>query len=240
MSSLLKPFQTAAPPDGDTDETIARTIRTIKKKLTNDIKRSCLEEGIIKIAPDDFMDLGYPIGGSMKQLSYLPMRPSKLNKDLVRIRKCIPFFLLSFFAHILSSDLSLLSRFKCSVDGQPDPANEFMNVWVPCTMQDPLLLQIVLFTSACFLTETGDMPKRLRHIYQSHVYYMLNKQLGDINAQKNDTLMLAVVQMIADSWYWGETNHLTAHLIGLKIMVRMRGGLGKLGLRGYLAKMILM
>jgi hypothetical protein len=45
--------------------------------------------------------------------------------------------------------------------------------------------------------------------------------------------------MIADSWYWGETDHLMAHLRGLKHMVRMRGGLSRLGLRGYLAKMIL-
>jgi hypothetical protein len=107
-------------------------------------------------------------------------------------------------------------------------------------MQDPLLLQIVLFTSACFLTETGDMPKKLRQIYQGHVYFMLNKQLRDENARGNDTLLLAVVQMIADSWYWGETDQLTLHLSGLKRMVRMRGGLGELGLRGYLAKMILM
>ena len=68
---------------------------------------------------------------------------------------------------------------------------------------------------------------------------MLNKQLGDVNAQKNDTLLLAVVQMISDAWYWGETTHLQTHLQGLKGMVRMRGGLGQLGLRGYLAKMIL-
>jgi hypothetical protein len=76
-------------------------------------------------------------------------------------------------------------------------------------------------------------------MYQSHVYFMLNQQLGDQIARENDTLMLAVVQMIADSWYWGETDHLMAHLRGLKHMVRMRGGLSRLGLRGYLAKMIL-
>ncbi|RGP67515.1 6-hydroxy-d-nicotine oxidase [Fusarium longipes] len=210
LTSLWKPYPTAATPYGDTDETIAKTIQTIKAQNIKSFKRSCLEEGIIKkLSGDDAMDLGYPIGGSVTQLNYLPMRPTKINKDLVRIH------------------------------GQPDPGNEFMKVWIPCTLQDPLLLQIVLFTSACFLTETGAMPKKLRHIYQGHVYFMLNKQLGDSNAQQNDTLMLAVVQMIADSWYWGETDHLTAHLIGLKGLVRMRGGLGKLGMRGYLAKMIL-
>ncbi|KAK6724245.1 hypothetical protein SNK04_003077 [Fusarium graminearum] len=219
--SLWRPYQTLASPDGDTDKTIARSLQIIKKESIKSFKRSYLDEGMNKIESDDPMELGYSIAGSMTQLNYLPMRPTKLNKDLVRIH------------------LSLLSRFKCSIDGQPDPTNEFMSVWVPCTMQDPLLLHIVLFTSACFLTETGDMPKKLRQIYQSHVYWMLNKQIGDANGWKNDTLMLAVVQMIADSWYWGETDHLMAHLKGLKRMVRMRGGLNQLGLRGYLAKMIL-
>jgi hypothetical protein len=220
--NLWRPYLTHASPDGDTDKTITKTIQLIKEQSIKSFKRSFLEEGGIRVESWGRMVMGHSIGGSMTQLNYLPMRPTKLNKDLVRIH------------------LSLLSRFKCSIDGQPDPTNEFMNIWVPCTMQDPLLLQIVLFTSACFLTETGDMPKKLRQIYQGHVYFMLNKQLRDENARGNDTLLLAVVQMIADSWYWGETDQLTLHLSGLKRMVRMRGGLGELGLRGYLAKMILM
>ncbi|KPA44271.1 6-hydroxy-d-nicotine oxidase [Fusarium langsethiae] len=219
--SLWRPYRTAASSDGDTDETIADTIKKIKEESIKSFKRSYLDEGTTRIESYVPMALGYSIGGSMTQLNYLPMRPTKINKDLVRIH------------------LSLLSRFKCSIDGQPDPANVFMNIWIPCTMQDPLLLHIVLFTSACFLTETGAMSKRLRQIYQSHVYFMLNQQLGDQIARENDTLMLAVVQMITDSWYWGETDHLMAHLRGLKHMVRMRGGLSRLGLRGYLAKMIL-
>ncbi|CAG7563700.1 unnamed protein product [Fusarium equiseti] len=207
-TSIWNPYPTAASPDGDTDKTIAQSIEIIKKKGTEGVKR-ILSNDMIKTEDDGNAGLGYPIAGSMTQLNFLPMKATKLNKELVRLH------------------------------GQPDPANEFMNMWVPCTVQDPLLLQIVLFTSACFLTETGDMPKKLRYIYQGHVYMMLNKQLGDANAQKNDTLLLAVVQMISDAWYWGETTHLQTHLQGLKVMVRMRGGLGQLGLRGYLAKMIL-
>ena len=236
-TSIWNPYPTAASPDGDTDKTIAQSIEIIKKKGTEDVKR-ILSNDMIKIEDDGNVDLGYPIAGSMTQLNFLPMKATELNKELVRLRKYTLFLHRYFFAYMFL-DLSLLSRFKCSVDGQPDPTNEFMNIWVPCTVQDPLLLQIVLFTSACFLTETGDMPKKIRYIYQGHVYMMLNKQLGDVNAQKNDTLLLAVVQMISDAWYWGETTHLQTHLQGLKVMVRMRGGLGQLGLRGYLAKMIL-
>jgi hypothetical protein len=69
---------------------------------------------------------------------------------------------------------------------------------------------------------------------------MLNSQLTDQQAQTSDTLVLGVVQMIADSWYWGATHDLKAHLGGLRGMINLRGGLSQLGLRGYLAKMVLM
>lgn len=53
-----------------------------------------------KIESDDPMELGYSIAGSMTQLNYLPMRPTKLNKDLVRIRKyCTLSLVLSLLTH---------------------------------------------------------------------------------------------------------------------------------------------
>lgn len=53
-----------------------------------------------KIESDGPMELGYSIAGSMTQLNYLPMRPTKLNKDLVRIRKyCTLSLVLSLLTH---------------------------------------------------------------------------------------------------------------------------------------------
>jgi hypothetical protein len=90
--SLWRPYRTAASSDGDTDETIADTIKKIKEESIKSFKRSYLDEGPTRIESYVPMALGYSIGGSMTQLNYLPMRPTKINKDLVRIRKYTTFF----------------------------------------------------------------------------------------------------------------------------------------------------
>lgn len=165
--------------------------------------------------------LALPVEGAMEQLRFLPMAPTKMNKELVRIH------------------LQLLCRFKVSVDGNPDPNNAFMKYWVPCCVQDPLLLQIVLFTSACFFSETGHIPKTLAMMHKGRVYHMLNEQLQHEATMTSDTSILGVAQMVIDSWYWGATADLKAHIRGLKQMIRLRGGLDKLGLHGFLSKTVI-
>ncbi|KAM0247698.1 hypothetical protein ACHAP5_003945 [Fusarium lateritium] len=84
------------------------------------------------------------------------------------------------------------------------------------------------------------MSKSLQNGHKYRVIMMINSQLKAENAAMTDSLILGVVQMIADSWYWGATHDLKCHLAGLRAMIVKRGGLNRLGLRGYLAKMILM
>jgi hypothetical protein len=115
-----------------------------------------------------------------------------------------------------------------------------MKFWVPFCVQDPLLLQIILFTSACFFSETGHIPKILAMMHKGKAYHMLNEQLRTEETQVSDASILGVTQMVVDSWYWGATTDLKAHIRGLKQMIQMRGGLANLGLHGYLAKAILM
>ena len=114
-----------------------------------------------------------------------------------------------------------------------------MKFWVPFCVQDPLLLQIILFTSACFFSETGHIPKTLAMLHKGKAYHMLNEQLRSEETQVSDASILGVAQMVTDSWYWGATSDLKAHITGLKQMVQMRGGLANLGMHGYLAKLIL-
>lgn len=140
----------------------------------------------------------------------------------------------------MPKDLQLLSRFKVSVDGSPAPNNPFMKFWVPFCVQDPLLLQIILFTSACFFSETGHIPKTLAMLHKGKVYQMLNDRLRTEEVQISDASILGVVQMVVDSWYWGGTTDLEAHIRGLKQMIQLRGGLINLGMHGYLAKTIIM
>lgn len=156
------------------------------------------------------------------EMRHLPMPLTRLNKELVR------------------THLKLLSRFKASVGGSPAPDNPFMKHWIPFIIQDPLLIQTVLFTSACFLNETGHLPKTVVVALRGLVYQHLNQNLRSHKDQTTDAAILAVAEMVLDEWYWGATHELYAHLNGLKTMIRMRGGLQGLGMHGFLAKLILM
>ncbi|KAM0449479.1 hypothetical protein ACHAO4_007497 [Trichoderma viride] len=161
------------------------------------------------------------LGALDDQLRNLPMEPTRLNIELVRIH------------------LQLLSRFKASIDGNPDPESRFMKHWVPLSIKDPLLLQIVLYTAVCFLKETGRVPKMLAWAYKGVVHRMLNEHLSSARTQTGDAAIMGTAQMVMDSWYWGTTEELRAHMAGLKTMLRMRGGLQDLGMGGFLAKTVL-
>lgn len=137
-------------------------------------------------------------------------------------------------------DLRLLSRFKANVSGTPEADNPLMKRWIPFMVQDPLLMKIVLFTSACFLNEIGFLPKTVVIALRGIIYQALNDHLASKKQQVNDAAILAVTEMVLDEWYWGATHELHAHLKGLKVMITLRGGLQNLGMHGYLTKMILM
>jgi hypothetical protein len=137
-------------------------------------------------------------------------------------------------------DLRLLSRFKGSISGTPDPDNPLMRHWVPFIIQDPLLIQVVMFTSACFLNETGHLPKTVVAAYRGLVFQSLNENLRSKANQVTDAAIHGVSELVLDEWYWGATKDLHAHMKGLKTMVTMRGGFQNLGMHGFISKMILM
>ncbi|KAK4062921.1 transcriptional regulator family: Fungal Specific TF [Trichoderma harzianum] len=181
------------------------------------------------------------IGGLDDQLRNLPMEPTRLNIELVRIRgeQGNEIRATDTNTNLFLTDLQLLSRFKASIDGNPDPESRFMKHWVPLSIKDPLLLQIVLYTAVCFLKETGRVPKMLVWAYKGVVHRMLNEHLSSTRTQTGDAAIMGAAQMVMDSWYWGTTEELRAHMAGLKTMIRMRGGLQDLGMGGFLAKTVL-
>jgi hypothetical protein len=181
----------------------------------------------------------WPVGGPMAELSHLPMVPTLMNGELLRICQqsyhYAPFPVLSV-ADLLHTDLKLLSRFKACLDGNPEPGNPFIKQYVPYAVQDPLLLQIVLYTSACFLNETGHVPRTIVMAHKGQAIRMLNEHLRSEFSQTSDAAIAGVIQLIVDEWYWGETQDLRAHLRGLREMIRSRGGFSHLGMNGFLAK----
>ncbi|OAA61871.1 Zn(2)-C6 fungal-type DNA-binding domain protein [Niveomyces insectorum RCEF 264] len=178
----------------------------------------------------------YQLSGPDTDLAQLPLEATRLNADLVRIY------------------VRLLARFKACLDGQPDAANPYTRLFVPYCLQTPLLAQVAVYTAACFLHETGHLDKRAAVAYKGRAIQLLNAQLGAPSSTTNtttasssssssasplptDDAITAVLQLIMDEWYWGQADHLQAHLRGLREMVRLRGGLRYLGMNGLIAKL---
>ncbi|KAK2600210.1 hypothetical protein QQS21_005084 [Conoideocrella luteorostrata] len=156
------------------------------------------------------------------QMQRLPMEPTKMNKELVR------------------THLQLLSRFKASLDGSPRPNNRFMKHWIPFSIQDRLVLHVMLCASASFLHETGRLPKMLLHHHRANAAKLLNQYISSPTLCTSDAAMLAVNQLILTSWYWSSTEELHAHMSGFRKMIELRGGCQNLGMEGFTSKMALL
>lgn len=138
--------------------------------------------------------------------------------------------------------VNLISRFKASLDGEPDPAsNMYTKHYVPFCLHNPMLAQIAIYTAACFLNDTcpsvvDDTTAMTR---KGDAICMLETHLRTAGST-TDEAIAGVMQLILNEWYWGGRKELEAHLGGLREMVRSRGGLAHLGLGGLLAKLIIM
>ena len=136
--------------------------------------------------------------------------------------------------------MQLLSRFKVSLDGRPQPNNRFMKHWIPFSIQDRLVLHVILCTTASFLNETGLLPKTLLHIHRATVTKMLNEYISSPTLCTGDSAILAVTQLILTSWYWSSTEELHAHMSGFRKMIQLRGGCRDLGMEGCTSKIALL
>ncbi|KAK1728842.1 uncharacterized protein BDZ83DRAFT_103871 [Colletotrichum acutatum] len=184
-----------------------------------------------------------PASGIDEQIALLPVDQNPLNKKLLRLY------------------IAVLSRFKASINGDPSPNNPFIRHYSPFCLQDPLVMQIILYTSACFLHETGDVRTDVLRICKGQAIAMLNENLTmdssksrasntpaltstDANRSSTsvfqkpgDAAIAGVIQLTVAEWYWGESDQdLRYHLMGLRDMIRVRGGFNQLGMDGLLAK----
>lgn len=120
-------------------------------------------------------------------------------------------------------------------------SNLYMRQYVPFCLSSSLLIQTAIYTSACFLNETeprvGDRNAAMMHKYRA--IRMLNEQI-QTQRLTTDEAIAAVMQLMLNEWYWGNMSDLTAHLSGLKEMIRLRGGYRNLGLGGLLARLVIM
>ncbi|KAI9150411.1 patatin-like phospholipase [Paramyrothecium foliicola] len=163
-----------------------------------------------------------PFEGLAHDMATLPMEWNTLNKELLRIY------------------IELLSPFKISLDGSTDHKTYFMKYWSPFWLQDPFLLRIILYTSACFAHENGRIHKYCVLQHKIAIHRMLRERIQSHDElATNDATIAGVSQLIMNSWYWGGTDDLHTHMNGLKTLVGLRGGLQQLGQQGFLSKVVL-
>ncbi|KAK0614029.1 hypothetical protein B0T14DRAFT_293150 [Immersiella caudata] len=137
---------------------------------------------------------------------------------------------------LLTTYVKLISQFKASLDGNPDPSNPYIRYHVPYCVQSPLLVNVAIYTAACFLSDTGHIDTTVAMAHKGHAIQMLNEHIQSTSVPSDEGIT-GVVQLIVDEWYWGDPNHLHTHLRGLREMIKLRGGFRTLGLHGLISKL---
>ncbi|ROT35302.1 hypothetical protein SODALDRAFT_61124 [Sodiomyces alkalinus F11] len=151
-----------------------------------------------------------------------------------------PFPILSI-ADLLRIDLGLFDYLESSVNNDRDVKQLRTRVHVTRRndshiTQNSLLLQILLYTTACYLGEAGSIPRTLVIAHRGRAIHILNQHLHSDSGQASESSIAGVIQLISNEWYWGEMRDVRAHLRGLREMIRLRGGFAHLGMDGFLAK----
>jgi len=137
---------------------------------------------------------------------------------------------------VTNTDVKLISRFKASIDGNPDSSNPYMKYHVPYCVQSPLLQHVAIYTASGLLSQTGHIKSTVAMSHKGHAIKLLNEHMQS-RTSTSDEVIAGVVQLIVNEWYWGETNDLRAHLRGLSQMIKVRGGFRTLGLHGLISKL---
>lgn len=135
-----------------------------------------------------------------------------------------------------SADVRLISQFKASIDGNPDASNPYLRYYVPYTVQSPLLVNIAIYTAACFLTETGHIQPEAAMGHKGFAIKLLNDHIRS-RSPPTDEGITGVIQLVVDEWLWGDPRNLHTHLRGLRELIRIKGGFRYLGLHGLIGKL---
>jgi hypothetical protein len=110
-------------------------------------------------------------------------------------------------------------------------------------MKSPLLAHLGIFTAACYQAEAQHIPPGKSAIalgYKLKSISILNEMLVNKEMSTSNEAIAGVVYLITNEWYWSCYDNVQAHMAGLREMVRLCGGLGEMGMNGFLRKMIIM
>ncbi|KAK4579905.1 hypothetical protein LTR86_000106 [Recurvomyces mirabilis] len=113
--------------------------------------------------------------------------------------------------------------------------------WFPTMMQEAAPMYAVLLMSAshyAIVNPRGAALIDLLHL-KARTLAEINKTLADPKKGISDAMLAAVVKVAAYEAIFGDSASFTAHMKGLKMMLKMRGGYSTLGLNGLIERMIL-
>lgn len=112
--------------------------------------------------------------------------------------------------------------------------------WFPLAMEEPSTMYAVLLMAAshyCAVSPTSANLIDLLYL-KSRALNEINKALRDPKRATTDAVIGAVMKMAAYEAVFGDSAVFSAHMKGLSLMLKMRGGLGTLGLDGLLERMV--
>jgi hypothetical protein len=144
---------------------------------------------------------------------------------------------------LTSPDITLISKYPFSIDGNPSPDNYYNNHFVPWAIKSPLLAYMGIFTASCYQAQAQNIPQgkcALSLSYKAKAIKLLNEMMKSKETSINDEAITCVVYLVFNEWYWSAYQNVEQHMKGLRQMVRLRGGLGELGKGGFLRKMVLL
>lgn len=112
--------------------------------------------------------------------------------------------------------------------------------WFPLAMEEPSTMYAVLLMAASHYCAVCPMSANLIDLLylKSRALNEINKALRDPKRATSDAVIGAVMKMAAYEAVFGDSAVFSAHMKGLSLMLKMRGGLGTLGLDGLLERMV--
>ncbi|KAE9362790.1 hypothetical protein N431DRAFT_490268 [Stipitochalara longipes BDJ] len=147
-------------------------------------------------------------------------------------------------AALLIAFVKILTKYTVSLDGQPTP-NYYNTYFVPWSLKSPLLTTLSIYTTAAIQSESLKIPPNKNPLvlsYKLAAIRLLKEKLQSkkgLDEQIGNEAICAVAILVSMEWYWSEFEVIEKHLKGLVEMIRLRGGLGELGLHEFLKRMIL-
>ncbi|KAF2726182.1 hypothetical protein K431DRAFT_214139 [Polychaeton citri CBS 116435] len=125
------------------------------------------------------------------------------------------------------------------IDG-PGNKGLLRTAWFPLVMTEPATFYAVLLMAAshyCAIQPEANHIIDLLNL-KTRALKAINVAIMDPKRAKSDATIGAVAKMAAYEAVFGDSDTFSAHLRGLQMMLRMRGGLSELGLNGLLERLL--